>query len=196
MRALVIHTHPVDDGYSAALFSTAVSALQGAGHEVRSHRLYQEGFAAAMSPAEHHAYHTDTPIISDEIQHHVDDLRWADLLVFVYPTWWGGLPALLKGWLERVMVPGVAFAFDEKSGKVKPNLGNIKHLVGITTYGSAHWSNWLTGDGGRRTTMRALRMLCPLRTRRHWFSLYKMDTCTDNDRAAFLERVATGMRAL
>ncbi len=196
MRALVIHAHPVDDGYSAALLSTAVSALQTAGHEVRSHRLYQEGFAAAMSPAEHHAYHTDTPIISDEIQHHVDDLRWADVLVFVYPTWWGGLPAVLKGWLERVMVPGVAFAFDEKSGKVKPNLGNIQHLVGITTYGSAHWSNWLTGDGGRRTTMRALRMLCPLRTRRHWFGLYKMDTCTDDARAAFLERVAAGMRTL
>jgi NAD(P)H dehydrogenase (quinone) len=196
MRALVIHAHPVDDGYSAALFSAAVSALQDGGHEVRSHQLYQEGFAAAMSPAEHHAYHTDTPIISDEIQGHVDDLRWAEMLVFVYPTWWSGLPAMLKGWLERVMVPGVAFAFDEKSGKVKANLGNIKHLVGITTYGSPRWSNWMTGDGGRRTTMRALRMLCPLRTRRHWFGLYKMDTCTDTERTAFLERVTAGMRAL
>jgi NAD(P)H dehydrogenase (quinone) len=196
MRALVIHAHPVDDGYSAALFSAAVSALQEAEHDVRSHQLYQEGFAAAMSPDEHRAYHTDTPIISDEIQRHVDDLRWAEVLVFIYPTWWAGLPAVLKGWLERVMVPGVAFAFDEKSGKVKPNLGNIKHLVGITTYGSPRWSNWLTGDGGRRTTMRALRMLCPLGTRRHWFGLYKMDTCTDNDRAAFLARVAAGMRAL
>ena len=100
MRALVIHAHPLSDGFSAALFSTAVDALLAGGHEVRSHQLYQEGFAAAMSPAEHHAYHTDTPIISDEIQQHADDLLWAQALVFIYPTWWAGLPAILKGWLE------------------------------------------------------------------------------------------------
>ena len=196
MRALVIHAHPLSDGFSAALFSTAVDALLAGGHEVRSHQLYQEGFAAAMSPAEHHAYHTDTPIISDEIQQHADDLLWAQALVFIYPTWWAGLPAILKGWLERVMVPGVAFAFDEKSGKVKANLGNITHLVGISTYGSARWSNWITGDGGRRTTLRALRMLCPLRTRTRWFGLYRMDSGTPSDRTAFLAKVSSGMRTL
>ena len=44
------------------------------------------------------------------------------MLVFVYPTWWSGLPAILKGWLERVMVPGVGFVFDEQTGKVRPGL--------------------------------------------------------------------------
>lgn len=196
MRALVLQAHPADDGYSAALFDAVLRGLQAGGHEVRAHRLYQEGFVAAMSAAEHHAYHSDTPIISDEIQAHVDDLQWAQALVFIYPTWWAGLPAVLKGWLERVMLPGIAFAFDERTGKVKPNLTNITHLIGIATYGSARWSNWLLGDGGRRTTLRALRMLCPRSTRRQWFGLYNMDRSTPADRDAFLVRVEAGMRAL
>ena len=56
--------------------------------------------------------------------------------MFVYPTWWSGLPAVLKGWLERVMVPGVGFTFDAQSGKVQPGLRHVRRIVGISTYGS------------------------------------------------------------
>ena len=51
-------------------------------------------------------------------------------MVFVYPTWWSGLPAILKGWLDRVMVPGVGFRFDEQ-GKVKPGLHQVRRIVGL-----------------------------------------------------------------
>ena len=61
----------------------------------------------------------------------------AGLLVFVYPTWWSGLPAIMKGWLERVMVPGVGFRFNERTGKVEPGLGHVRRIVGISTYGSS-----------------------------------------------------------
>ena len=53
--------------------------------------------------------------------------------MFVYPTWWSGLPAILKGWLERVMVPGVGFTFDSRTGKVKPGLTHVRRIVGIST---------------------------------------------------------------
>jgi hypothetical protein len=71
-------------------------------------------------------------------------------LVFVYPTWWSGLPAILKGWLERVLVPGVGFVLDERTNKVRPGLGQVRHLVGISTYGSPRSyvrSSTTTGDG-------------------------------------------------
>ena len=77
--------------------------------------LYAVGFAAAMSPEERHAYHGDEPIIDPLVAEHAALVLRADALVFVYPTWWSGLPAILKGWLERVMVPGVGFRFDERS---------------------------------------------------------------------------------
>ncbi len=196
VRIVVIHAHPARDSFSAALCTTALDALEHAGHEVRLHDLYREGFVTEMSLAEHRAYHRVQPIVSDEVLRHSADVSWAEALVFVYPTWWAGLPAVLKGWLERVMVPGVAFTFDEKSGKVRSNLRNIRLLVGITTYGSSRPYVAAMGDGGRSTITRALRMLCRRRTRSIWLGLYGVDTSTPAERNGFLHRVEARLARL
>ena len=123
-------------------------------------------------------------------------MQWADCLVFVYPTWWSGLPAMLKGWLERVMVPGVAFVFDESNGKVRPGLRTVRRLVGISTYGSPRWTVRLINDNGRRTINRALRMACGFRTRTKWLGLYGIDTASEPVRHQFLDRIETTMARL
>ena len=92
-----------------------------AGHHVITHDLYAEGFVAAMSDAERHAYHGDHPVMDPLVAEHIADITAAHTLIYVYPTWWSGLPAILKGWFERVMVPGVGFVFDAK-GKVRPGI--------------------------------------------------------------------------
>ena len=74
-----------------------------------------------MSLAERRAYHSDQPLVDPVTVAHADLVRRAEVLVFVYPTWWSGPPAILKGWLKRVLVPGVAFRFDG-AGKVRPAL--------------------------------------------------------------------------
>ena len=119
----------------------------------------------------------------------------AQALVFVYPTWWSSLPAILKGWLERVMVPGVAFVFNEK-GKVRPGLSNIRRIVGISTYGSPRLYVRLINDNGRRTLMRALRLNTGLRTRTSWLGLYAIDSATAAQRSEFLNSVEQKMRSL
>ena len=96
------------------------------------------------------------------VDHH---LMWCDTLIFVYPTWWSGLPAMLKGWLERVMVPGVAFGFDPDSERVTPRLGHVRRIVGISTYGSPRAYVAAVNDNGRRTLTRALRLCCGRRRR-------------------------------
>ena len=68
--------------------------------------------AQQLSPAERTAYHGDHPVIDELVQSQIDLVQSVEALVFVYPTWWSGLPAVLKGWLERVMVPGVGFRFE------------------------------------------------------------------------------------
>ena len=196
MRVLVIQAHPVVDSFNAALFSTAVDALNAGGHEVRGHRLYDEGFRAAMSTAERLAYHSDQPVLDPLVARHADDVRWAEALVFVYPTWWAGLPAVLKGWLERVLVPGVAFHLDEHTNKVQAGLRHVRRIVGISTYGSSRAYVMLMNDAGRRTLLRALRMLCARTTRTTWLGLYALDGATDEQRRAFLARVEQKLRAL
>jgi putative NADPH-quinone reductase len=115
--------------------------------------------------------------------------------VFVYPTWWSSLPAVLKGWLERVMVPGVAFVFNA-DGKVRPGLTNVRRIVGISVYGSPRAYVKLVNDNGRRTITRALRLNTGLRTRSSWLGLYAIDNSTAPQRAAFLDRVERKMRSL
>jgi putative NADPH-quinone reductase len=196
MRALVLVAHPSGDGFAHAAADAACAGLADAGHEVDRIDLTAEGYRPAMSRDERIAYETDDPVLDPQVADHVERLRRAEVLVFVYPTWWSGQPAVLKGWLERTMVPGVAFAFDERTGKVRPALHHVRRIVGITTWGSSRWYALAVNDNGRRVLTRALRLACGWRTRTTWLAMYRMDRSTDDDRRAFLDRVRTGMASL
>ncbi len=189
MRALVVHAHPSPDSLSAALFATATTSLRRGGHEVAAIDLYAEDFAPAMSAEERTAYLTDSPICSPQVARHAELVRWADALVFVYPTWWAGPPAVLKGWLERVLVPGVAFHLDERTHKVVSDLRHVRTVVGISTYRSSWAGVRLVHDSGRRIFLRALRMVCARTCRTTWLALYSVDAATAAQREAFLARV-------
>ncbi len=195
MRAVVVVSHPDRGSFVRALADRAVAGLGAGGHHVDLLDLDAEGFRATMSPAERAAYHGDEPILDPVVQRHADLVRAAEILVFVYPHWWSGMPARLKGWLERVLVPGVAFRFDD-AGKVRPGLPQVRHLVGVCTYGSPRWYVRLVNDNGRRIVTRALRMSCGFRARPSWLGLYAVDTSTADERAEFLARVEREMADL
>lgn len=195
-RALVVVAHPCDDSFCHAVADAAERGLLAGGHTIDRIDLSAEGFRAAMSRDERDAYDSDDPIIDAQVAEHARRLQAADVLVFVYPTWWAGLPAVLKGWLERVMVPGVGFRFDEQTGKVRPGLTHVRRIVGISTYGSPKWYVTLVNDAGRRILTRALRMSCGWRARPTWMGLYALDTTTDSDRARFLAGVERKLAGL
>ncbi len=195
MRAVVIVANPNPSSFSHAIAARLREGLEACGHHVIVHDLYAEGFRAAMSADEREAYHGDVPVVDPLVIEHITDLRDAHTLVFVYPTWWSSLPAVLKGWLERVMVPGVGFVFDERH-KVRPGLTNVKRLVGIATYGSSWRSVKLINDNGRRTILRALRLSTSVRTRSTWLPLYGMDSLDPSDRERFLVKVDRLARSL
>ena len=196
MLALIVVAHPSADSYCHALAARAQAGMLAAGHEVVVLDLYEQGFRIAMTAEEREAYHGDSPIVDPVIAEHAALVQRAEALVFVYPTWWSGLPAILKGWLERVMVPGVGFVLDERTNKVRPGLGQMRRLVGISTYGSPRRYVRLVNDNGRRIITRALRMSCGLRVRTSWLGLYAIDTSTPAERQAFLAEVEQKMAGL
>jgi putative NADPH-quinone reductase len=196
MKVLVIHAHPSTTSFSRAVADTAEAALRASGHAVTVVHLDEEHFRPAMSAEERLAYETDTPILDAQVAVHADLVAAAEALVFIYPTWWAAPPAVLKGWMERVLVSGVAFTLDPDTKEVRPGLRHVRRLVGITTYGSSRLYVRILGDPGRRTIMRALRFLCARRCRRTWLGLYGMDTATNESRQAFLDRVAKRMAHL
>jgi putative NADPH-quinone reductase len=195
MRVVVVVAHPDPSSFSHAIAATAQATLAAGGHEVTVLDLYAEEFRTAMTYAERVAYHSSQPILDPIVERHAAIVKHAAALVFIYPTWWSMMPAILKGWLERVMVPGVGFVFDENN-HVRRGLVDVHRVIGISTYG-APWSYVKAiHDNGRRTLLRALRLNTSLLTRSSWLGLYKMDTRTSQQRAAFLKRVERRMRSL
>lgn len=184
MNVVVVLGHPSANSYCAAIFDSIVSALERQ-HKVSAIRLAEENFITAISSDERQAYETQSPLISDETRRYATLLQQAGALIFVYPTWWSGLPAQLKGWLERVFVLGVAFRFND-NGKIRPNLNNVRHIIGVSTYGSPWRYVKLVNDNGRRTLTRAIRASTGLRTRTMWHGLYALDTCTAEQRKQFI----------
>ena len=195
MRAVLIVAHPDPGSFTHAIARRVSDGLVEAGHDVIVHDLYAEGFAAAMSADERHAYHGDVPVLDPLVAQHIGDITVAHTLIYVYPTWWSSMPAILKGWFERVMVPGVGFVFDAK-GKVRPGLTNVRRLVGISTYGSKRLCIKAINDNGRRTIMRAMRLSTGVRTRSRWLALYGIDSSSENDRSQFLDRCERMARSL
>lgn len=189
MRALVVIAHPDRNSLCQAAAARAVTGLERAGHHVDVIDLYAQGYRAAMSLQERLAYETDDPISDPLVAEHAELLKQAQVLVFAYPTWWSGLPAILRGWFERTMVPGVGFHFDPVTNTVRPGLGHVRRIVGISTWGSPRPYAWLVNDNGRRVISRALRMSCGLRTRTRWIACYGLDRSDDVRGAAFLDRV-------
>jgi putative NADPH-quinone reductase len=197
MRTLVVHCHPNPESFSAALHATACAALRKGGGDLRVIDLYAQGFDPVMKRDERVAYIDNPGLIEARVQPHVDALRWAEHLVFVYPVWYHGPPAMLKGWLERVFLPGVAFSPATRKGdKTAPGLRHVRRLTVVTTSGAPHWWLWVVGNPNRRLFTRAIRGLCARACRVTWLQLTDMNNVTAQDRSAFLERVARKLEAL
>lgn len=186
MRVLLIHCHPRSDSLSAALARAAREALQGAGHEVEFRDLHAEGFRPEMT-AEEHARYREVPANLDGLEDHAAALRRAEALVLVYPTWWYGMPAMLKGWFDRVWAVGLAFTIGE--GAIRPGLTNIRRLAVVTTYGSPWWLLWVIGHPDRKLMGRGIRRLLAPRCRVDWHVLTRMDRRTRGECEAFVGRV-------
>ena len=189
MRILLVLAHPQRESFAHAVQERARAGLQRAGHEVRLLDLYGIGFDPVMSEADRRDYHTpglNEVRVADQLAH----LRWAEGLVFVYPTWWYSLPAMLKGWIDRVWVPFATFELPQGLAPVQGRMQNIRLIGGFSTYGSPWW--WIrlvSGDPGRRIVMKGLRPLCHRRCRSFWLGHYRMDSSTPASRARFLRKV-------
>jgi NAD(P)H dehydrogenase (quinone) len=197
LRLLVVYCHPDPDSFGAALRRTAVDTLRGAGHELREIDLYAEGFDPVFSLQERRTYLADTQKNIDGVTRHVEALRWAEGWLVIYPTWFYGAPAMLKGWLDRVWLPGVTFRVaTAKERTISGELKNIRLFIGITTSGSPWWWLKVIGDPGRSLFMKGLRPLYGRGCRMRWLQLHNMNHVTAADREAFLVRVRQQLAAL
>ena len=185
----VIHCHPLDTSYNHALFRATVATLEQNGHRVIATDLYREGFQPAMTVEERRSY-VDNGYDGHAVAGYIDALKKVEGIVFCFPHWWFAMPAMLKGYVDRVWGPGVAFVYDPRDGHLEPSLRHIKLFGVITSYGSPQWVVRLfAGDAGRKVMMRGLKPMCARGVESFYLAHYGMDKSTPKTRQAFLEKV-------
>jgi NAD(P)H dehydrogenase (quinone) len=186
MRVLVVYAHPLETSFIAGLNAACVDSLRAAGHSVDNCDLYAEGFDPVLSRQERIDYH-DTLINRRPVARDVERLLAAEALVLVFPVWNYGFPAMLKGYLDRVFLPGVSFQLT--TGGYDPSLRNIKRLTAVCTYGGGRWRAMLNGDPPRRCVKRMLRLLIDPYASCCFLGHYDMNNTTSERRRAFLAKV-------
>jgi putative NADPH-quinone reductase len=187
MRILVLYAHPVESSFGAAVHAKLVHSLRGRGHEVDDCDLNAEGFDPVMTRQDRIEYH-DVKVNRGRVGAYVDRLMRAEALCFSFPVWNMGFPAILKGFVDKVFLPGVSFHLKE-NGDYVPGLRNVHRLGVACTYGGDRLRTFLAGDPIRRYITRSLRVNCALGARCDYVACYDMNHTTPERRAAFLEKV-------
>ena len=147
MNVLVVYAHPSPNSFNAALKDAAVETLRQAGHTVEISDLYAMNFKAAADGADfpapvdpanltyaaEQAAALDAGTTADDLKAEQEKLARADVVFFQFPLWWYSAPAILKGWLERVLSMGYAYG----AGRMfdKGGLGGTKAMLSFTTHG-------------------------------------------------------------
>ncbi len=190
MRAFVLFAHPVPESFSSFLHASVVQTLAARGWEIDDCDLNAEGFSPVLTTEERRNYHEED-INTGPVAEYVDRLQAADALILVFPVWNFGYPAILKGFFDRVFLPGVSFKL--VNDKVAPNLTNIRKLAAVTTYGGSRLRAFLSGDPPRKVVTRPLRFVMHPQTKTRYLALYDMNRADEPKRNRFVERVKTEM---
>ncbi len=166
--SLVIHAHPLPESLNRALFAAAIDGLT---------------IPTGPAPA--------TASLTDGDDPTIEDLHGVTTLVFVYPTWWGGPPAVLLDWIERRLGPWI----DGSPGRPSP-ITTVETLAVITTHGSPQLLNRITGEPGRRLFKRSIVPIASPTCSWHWLAYYGIDADDAKGRGAFLTGLPARLRGI
>ena len=109
MEILVILAHPYSESFNHSIYQAVLETLNNNGHQVNAHNLYEEEFNPLLEGSELTTGETSDPLVM-KYRH---ELKTAQGIVIVHPNWWGQPPAILKGWMDRVLRSGVAYEFED-----------------------------------------------------------------------------------
>lgn len=194
MNCLIVKTHPLSDSLSASLAQHAIDLLQRAGHAVDTEDLYANKFDSSMSESERRSYYGG-PYSGQHVAPQIERLLQADAIVLVFPTWWFGFPAILKGWFDRVWAPGVAYDHADEYGRIKPRLTRLRHMLAVTSLGSPWWVDRLVlRQPIKRVLKTAIVGTCAPQCSFEMLSLYKSEQLTPAQVKRFGERMERVLR--
>jgi putative NADPH-quinone reductase len=195
MRVLVVYCHPDETSYASSLHSAVIESLSASGHTVMDLDLYGERFNPVLTLKDRIEYDDSTRHIKS-VEKYARQLAAAEAIVAVYPTWWYGLPAMLKGYFDRVWAPGIAYDLTAEGSVDTSRLAHIRRIAVVTTYGAPWWLiRFYMGDPEHKLWGRGVRQLCARGCRLDWHAQYNMDKANPAQLERFLGGVKRRMAA-
>ncbi len=194
MRILYVFCHPLPESFHAGIRARALAALRAAGHEVDLLDLYAENFNPVLSEESRRRYH-EIPQNQIGLEPYIARLTAAEAIIMQFPTWCFGMPAMMKGFCDRLLMPGVAFDISDPA-HVKPMLGNVRKIVGVVTYGRPRYMALWMGDPPRKMVTRYLRWFTGGKASLDYLALYHLNVATEAQRNKFVARVERRLRTL
>lgn len=189
MKVLVVTTHPLNDSLCKQLSIHVQKKLEENDHNVTVEDLYVENFSPALTIKERESYYSDSYETSG-VSEQVKRLEDAEVLILLFPTWWFGFPAMLKGWFDRVWGPGIAYDHASDLGAIKPQLNKLKRVLVITTLGSPWWVDKLVmRQPVKRILKMALLGTCAKNSKLTFLSLYKSEALDKQQILAFKKKI-------
>ena len=189
LRVFILYANPVAASFGATLHKQVVTTLRSRGHEIDDCDLYAESFNPVMGEQERMRYH-NAELNRAPIAAYADRLLAAEALVLIYPVWNEGFPAILKGFFDRVFIPGVSFKIGP-DGAAIPNLQKLRKLAAVCTYGASRTTSFLLGDPPKRVVKRLVRSMPGHAVRCDYLAYYDMDHSNPEQRAP-----SSGVRGL
>jgi NAD(P)H dehydrogenase (quinone) len=140
MRHLIIYTHPNENSLNNSILTTVVDHLKSSHNEIIIRDLYQIGFDPVLSLHDMHGQRSGE--IAEDVKLEQEYISWAEQITFIYPIWWTGLPAMMKGYIDRVFSYGFAYRYDQG---IQKGLLKGKKTIIINTHGKSYEEYQQTG---------------------------------------------------
>lgn len=193
MNILIVTSHPLRDSLCHTFANQIYSKLNTMGHTVVMENLYESIFDPVLSADERKSYYHGIYDFSG-VSPQVKRLLQADGIVILFPTWWFGFPAILKGWFDRVWAPTVAYDHADDFGPIRPKLDQLKKALVVTTVGAPWWvDRFILWRPLKRIIKYALLGACAKNCKLKYLSFYKCEMVKEERLKSFASRIDSAL---
>lgn len=196
MKVAIVFNHPYDGSFCNAILNSVTVGLQKGNHEVDVIHLDKEGFNPVMTGADLKAFRDKKPVDPKVIEYN-KRIKDTDHLIFIFPIWWELMPAITKGFIDKVIFPGVAYDYKNASNTLmKPLWNNLKSVTIITTMNTPNWLYWLLfGNAIKKAMILGTFWKIGFKNRK-WISFNQVKMVSDNKRKKWLTKLENKFASL
>jgi len=189
VNCLVVLAHPLESSLCMHLADKTINHLNKKGYCVTVKNLYEENFNPVLNKSERKSYYLNN-FDESQLSKDIEQLKNVESLVLIFPTWWFGFPAILKGWFDRVWAPGHAYEHASDYGPIKQCLNNLKEMNVVTTLGSPWWvDTFILRKPVKKVLKIALLGACTTNCKFKMLSLYKSEKLTAGQIEKFVGKI-------